>query len=337
MAHAAGIVHRDIKPENVMVREDGYVKVLDFGLARLHPLDAGPESLANDTNRLVGTARYMSPEQARGDRVGPPSDVFSLGIVLYEMAYRKHPFRADSLLGTLHAIVSAAPEPASLHATRSHPRSSERSARHWRRILRDGQRRRRSTPHWGRTHRRLVAALDPLRRRRTSSGEGPFGGSSRLPPRRRSSSGRSSSFRAVLVSSALTDKDVVVLADFANDTGEPVFDVTLREALAAQLEQSPFLKVMDDAAVRQSLRLMGRAAGDRVTNEIAREVCARERQKAMIDGSIASLGNSYAIILRATGLRRWRDAGQRAGGGARQRARARGAECGRVGHADEAG
>ena len=113
VAHSAGIVHRDIKPENVMVREDGYVKVLDFGLARLHPLDAGPESLANDTNRLVGTARYMSPEQARGDRVGPASDVFSLGIVLYEMAYGKHPFRADSLLGTLHAIVSAAPEPAS--------------------------------------------------------------------------------------------------------------------------------------------------------------------------------------------------------------------------------
>ena len=83
----------------------------------------------------------------------------------------------------------------------------------------------------------------------------------------------------------------MVLADFTNDTGEPVFDVTLREALAAQLEQSPFLKVMDDAAVRQSLRLMGRAAGERVTNEVAREVCVREREKAMIDGSIASLGN----------------------------------------------
>ena len=99
----------------------------------------------------------------------------------------------------------------------------------------------------------------------------------------------------------LTDKDVLVLADFANDTGDPVFDVTLREALAAQLEQSPFLKVMDDAAVRERLRLMGRAAGARLTNEIAREVCVRERHKAMIDGSIASLGTSYAIILRATG------------------------------------
>ena len=191
--------------------------------------------------------------------------------------------------------------PRLLQATRCHPRSSERSARHWRRILRDGQRRRRSTPHWDPTHHRSPPALDRLRRRRTSSGEGPFGGSSRLPPRRRSSSAAIVVFQSRPRVVPLTDKDVLVLADFANDTGEPVFDVTLREALAAQLEQSPFLKVMDDAAVRQSLRLMGRAAGDRVTNEIAREVCVREREKAMIDGSIASLGNSYAIILRATG------------------------------------
>ena len=98
----------------------------------------------------------------------------------------------------------------------------------------------------------------------------------------------------------LTDKDVLVLADFTNSTGEPVFDGTLREALAVQLERSPFLKVMNDAQVRQILQLMGRAPGERITNEIAREVCLRGREKAMIGGSIAGLGTSYAIILHAT-------------------------------------
>ena len=113
VAHAAGIVHRDVKPENVMVREDGYVKVLDFGLARLLPQGVSSDSLSTQTGRLIGTARYMSPEQARGERVGPPSDVFSLGIILYEMATGLHPFAADSLLGTLHAIIAETPAPPS--------------------------------------------------------------------------------------------------------------------------------------------------------------------------------------------------------------------------------
>ena len=113
VAHAAGIVHRDVKPENVMVREDGYVKVLDFGLARLLPQGVSADSLSTQTGRLMGTARYMSPEQARGERVGPPSDVFSLGIILYQMATGLHPFAADSFLGTLHAIIAETPAPPS--------------------------------------------------------------------------------------------------------------------------------------------------------------------------------------------------------------------------------
>jgi DNA-binding winged helix-turn-helix (wHTH) protein/predicted Zn-dependent protease len=98
----------------------------------------------------------------------------------------------------------------------------------------------------------------------------------------------------------LGDKDVLVLADFTNNTGEPVFDGTLREALAVQLEQSPFLKVMEDARVRQSLRFMGRSPAERVTDDVAHEVCIREREKAMIGGSITALGASYAIILHAS-------------------------------------
>jgi serine/threonine protein kinase/tetratricopeptide (TPR) repeat protein len=115
-AHAAGIVHRDIKPENIMVRADGYAKVVDFGLARAVPaelLQAGVCPAATDPGTLVGTVQYMSPEQARGEAVGTGSDIFSLGIVLYELATGHHPFPADSRIGVLHAIVSHRPQPAS--------------------------------------------------------------------------------------------------------------------------------------------------------------------------------------------------------------------------------
>ena len=106
-AHAAGITHRDIKPENIMVRDDGYVKVLDFGLARLVPGPTDKEAATlhhTEPGTLLGSTRYMSPEQARGENASHPSDVFSLGVIFYEAATGRHPFMTDSILGTLNAI-----------------------------------------------------------------------------------------------------------------------------------------------------------------------------------------------------------------------------------------
>src|SRR5207244_7181306 len=97
----------------------------------------------------------------------------------------------------------------------------------------------------------------------------------------------------------LTDKDTIVLADFVNNTGDPVFDGTLRQALAVQLEQSPFLKIMDDGQVQRVLRLMSLPPGARITNQVAHEICVREGAAATIDGTIASLGKSYVITLQA--------------------------------------
>ena len=112
-AHAAGIVHRDIKPENLLVRPDDVVKVLDFGVARLLP-DGALRALtltgkATDPGTLIGTARYMAPEQARCEAVGSPADLFSLGIVLYELATGRHPFEAASAVGTLNALIEQQP------------------------------------------------------------------------------------------------------------------------------------------------------------------------------------------------------------------------------------
>ena len=122
-AHAAGITHRDIKPDNIMVRDDGYVKMLDFGLARLLPATASdPEAmtLAQQTTpgTVMGTLAYMSPEQATGQTVGSPSDVFALGIVLYELATGSHPFKSETMIGYLHAITSQVPP--SMTSLKSH-------------------------------------------------------------------------------------------------------------------------------------------------------------------------------------------------------------------------
>lgn len=117
--HAAGITHRDIKPDNIMIRKDGYVKILDFGLARLMPsatTDTEAKTIVQQTapGSLLGTVAYMSPEQARGEAAGMAGDIFALGIILYELATGEHPFNASSMVDLLHAIASQAPKPPSM-------------------------------------------------------------------------------------------------------------------------------------------------------------------------------------------------------------------------------
>src|SRR5262249_17129956 len=115
VAHAAQIVHRDIKPDNVMVRPDGYIKLMDFGLARAQAAAESESTRAGtDPGMIIGTVGYMAPEQARGETAAPEADVFAFGVMFYEMVTGRHPFMAGSQLATLHALMWETPEPPSL-------------------------------------------------------------------------------------------------------------------------------------------------------------------------------------------------------------------------------
>ena len=150
-AHDAGITHRDIKPENLMIREDGYLKIVDFGLARLLRVERTGEGLFQTNARpglIFGTPRYMSPEQVRGENPGPPSDVFSFGLVLYEMATGRSPFSATSALEMLYAIVTQHPERPSRWNPAITPMHEQLILTMLRRALRSVPPQPRSRPHW---------------------------------------------------------------------------------------------------------------------------------------------------------------------------------------------
>ena len=303
-AHAAGIVHRDLKPGNVMVAAEGRVKVLDFGLAKLtETTPVGPEDSTltetppTELGLIVGTASYMSPEQAEGKKVDARSDIFSFGSLLYEMLTGRRAFRRDSPALTLAAILHLEPPPLPAGIPQELERVIARCLR-------------KDSAHRFQHMDDLKVALEELKE---ESDSGKLAGA-QVParPRNRRLLRPGLAAAAVLVLAAgsvflwrrahakpLTDKDVLVLADFTNTTGDGVFDDTLKQGLSVQLEQSPFLNLVSERKVNETLKLMGRPAGDRLTPEVTREVCQRTGSKAMLVGSISGLGSQYVIGLKA--------------------------------------
>ena len=322
-AHSAGITHRDIKAANVMITKRGQAKVLDFGLAKVTST-AGSGTSSDDptfgdshlttAGDTLGTIAYMSPEQVDGKPLDGRSDLFSFGVVLYEMATGRLAFDKATKGSTFGAILHEQPVrvrqlnpgiPERLEEIIHKSLEKDRSLRYQSaaEMRTDLQRLKRDTESG-------IVRIAPVET--SAVGTARVGSSASVRPGRAHLGYAAAAMVLVVLLVAaglyyrshrqgerLSEKDAIVLTDFANSTGDAVFDDTLKTALNVSLRQSPFLNVLADSEVTKTLQQMTRPGGTKLTPELARELCLRTRSKAYVAGAIGSLGSEYVLGLKA--------------------------------------
>jgi len=338
-AHQKGVIHRDLKPSNVLVTEQDDTpvpKVIDFGIAKATDKWAVENTLLTQFGQIVGTPEYASPEQAdtMTGEIDERSDVYSLGVLLYELLIGAVPFDTATLrnaglaemlriireeeapplprkltsMGAAASVIAAhrQTDPVSLRrlvdgdlnsiTMKALEKGRERRYASVADLAADIQRHLEHRPVLASPPSHLYRTRKFFRRHRLAAigvAAGlafiAFSGATVWSFLRRDSSPRP----------RLTDKRTIVLADFANATGDPGFDRALRQILAAQLENSPSLALLPDVRVRRTLRFMMRPADTKLTPDVAAEICERTGSAAVVEGSIASLGGEYVLDLRA--------------------------------------
>jgi len=300
-AHSAGVFHRDIKPVNIFITTRGHAKILDFGIAasgRLVAVEAGEAAGLSDRTvtapgAVAGTASYMSPEQIRGERLDGRTDLFSFGVTLYQMTTGQLPFSGENAVEVCQMVLSASPQPAS-QLRENLPKELGAIIENC--LKKDRELRIQQAAE-------LRGTLATLKRSRES-------GALIAGVRRQT---LAPAVVAVIILGILGtvfwwktrpiklgEKDSVVLADFVNETTDPVFSEALKAGLLADLGQSPFLNILSEDETAKQLRFMGRPADTPLTAQVTREICQRAGSKAMLGGSISSLGSHYAITLSAS-------------------------------------
>jgi len=303
-AHSEGVAHRDLKPQNIMLDKDDHVFVTDFGLAK----SLGEVNGMTQSGEMLGTPRYMAPEQVEAKHVDARTDIYALGLIFYEMLTGDVPFTAESTLQLMYKRANeSSPSPQTINpeipdwlnnivmkCLERDPANRYQSAKH---ILDDiDAQRKPPASQIGASAVAVASAPAALAVEQSKSRRYIWIAAAAIVAIGLGVGGWLYFKRPA---KTLTEKDRIILADFTNKTGDPVFDDTLRQALAVGLGQSPFLNVLSDGRVRATMREMNRPAGEKLTEDVAREVCQRTASKAVIGGSISTLGNEYVVGLNA--------------------------------------